>query len=94
MRLGFSVYDAARTTKPVAKSILVITNAADTAVNNTITQKLVQRWRTTGVQSFDSYEFDDSSHLIHDVIDPNQEQQQTALVYPIMLNLITQERVV
>ena len=93
MRLGFSVYDAARTTKPVAKSILVITNAADTAVNNTITQKLVQRWRTTGVQSFDSYEFDDSSHLIHDVIDPNQEQQQTALVYPIMLNLITQERV-
>jgi len=94
MRLGFSVYDAARTTKPAAQSIVVITNAADPAVNNTITQKLVQRWRTTGVQSFDSYEFDDSSHLIHDVIDPNQEQQQTALVYPIMLNLITQERVV
>ncbi len=94
MRLGFSVYDAARTTKPAAQSIVVITNAADPAVNNTITQKLVQRWRANGMQRFDTYEFDDSYHLIHDLIDPNQQQQQTALVYPILLDLITQERVV
>jgi len=94
MRLGFSVYDAARTTKPAAQSIVVITNAADPAVNNTITQKLVQRWRANGMQQLDMYEFDDSYHLIHDVIDPNQQQQQTALVYPILLDLITQERVV
>ena len=94
MRLGFSVYDAARTMKPAAQSIVVITNAADPAVNNTITQKLIQRWRANGMQRFDTYEFDDSYHLIHDLIDPNQQQQQTALVYPILLDLITQERVV
>ena len=93
MRLGFSVYDAARTTKPAAQSIVVITNAADPAVNNAITQKLVERWRANGMQRLDTYEFDDSYQLIHDLIDPTQEQQQTALVYPIMLNLITQERV-
>ena len=48
MRLGFSVYDAARTTKPAAQSVVVIINAADMAVENNITRKLVRRWQATG----------------------------------------------
>jgi esterase/lipase len=91
MRLGFSVFDAAKSRKPVAQSILVITNAADPAVNNTITQKLVQLWQANGMQRLDTYEFNAKHHLIHDVIDPNQQEQQTALVYPILLDLIAQE---
>jgi alpha-beta hydrolase superfamily lysophospholipase len=88
MRLGFSVYDAARTTKPAAQSVIVVTNAADLAVDNGITQKLVDRWRAAGLDRVETCELDASYHLIHDVIDPNQKEQQTALVYPILLDLI------
>lgn len=88
MRLGFSVYDAARTRKPAVQSVVVITNAADPAVGNSITRELLDRWRAGGLERAEICEFDASHHLIHDVIDPRQEQEQTALVYPILLNLI------
>ena len=35
------------------------------------------------------YEFNATYQLIHDIIDPAQELQQTALVYPILLDLVT-----
>jgi carboxylesterase len=89
MRLGFYVYDAARTMKPAARSVLVITNAADPAVGNIIMRQLVDRWRANGFDRIESYEFDAHYRLIHDMIDPTQPDQQTALVYPILLDLIT-----
>ena len=89
MRLGFSVYDAARTNKLAAQSVVVITNAADQAVENNITRELVERWKANGLERLDTYEFDASYQLIHDVIDPMQKEQQTALVYPILLDLVT-----
>lgn len=88
MRLGFSVHAAARTSKPAAQSVLVITNASDPAVENNITRQLVKRWQANGMERIEMYEFDASYQLIHDVIDPQQPHQQTELVYPILLNLI------
>jgi pimeloyl-ACP methyl ester carboxylesterase len=92
MRLAFSVYDAARRGMPAAPSVIVITNAADTTVDNGITQELVKRWRAAGFDRVETYEFEASSGLIHDVIDPKQEEQQTALVYPVLLDLIAGPR--
>jgi esterase/lipase len=91
MRLGFSVYDAARKTAPAAHSVLVITNAADPSVNNTFTQRLLARWNARKPASAGLYEFEASHHFIHDIIDPLQPQQQTAQIYPILLDLITGE---
>jgi len=92
MRLGFSVYDAARMTRAAAQSVLVITNAADPAVENSITRKLVDRWLAKGLNHCEKYEFDAKYKLIHDIIDPEQANQQTALVYPILLELVTNEK--
>lgn len=92
MRLGLSVYDASKTIKPAARSVMLVTNASDTAVNNTLARNVVQRWQANGMDQISTYEFDAKYHLIHDVIDPMQEDQQTALVYPILLDLITSER--
>lgn len=89
MRLGLSVYDTAKTTKASAQSVLVITNAADPAVNNNITRQLVARWQAGGLHNLDTYEFDAKYKLIHDIIDPGQRYQQTALVYPVLLDLVT-----
>lgn len=88
MRLGFSVYDTAKTRKPAAQSVLVITNASDPAVDNNITRQLVKRWQASGMEHIETYEFDAHYQSIHDVIDPQQPRQQTELVYPILLDLM------
>ena len=50
---------------------------------------LVKMWRSRGYGAIEEYEFDADKKLIHDIIDPQQVQQQTALVYPILFDLIT-----
>ena len=89
MRLGFSVFDAARTSAPAAPSIVLVTNTADPAVNNKIAHNLTERWRAYGAARVETYEFDAKYKLIHDIVDPLQQEQQTELVYPILLQLIT-----
>lgn len=92
MRLGFSVFDAARTTRAATQSVLVITNAVDPAVENSITRKLVDRWLAKGLDHCEEYQFDAKYKLIHDIIDPEQVGQQTAIVYPILMELVTREK--
>jgi acetyl esterase/lipase len=94
MRLGFSVFDTAKTRKPAAQSVLVITNASDPAVDNNITRQLVKRWQASGMEHIETYEFDANYQLIHDVIDPQQPGQQTELVYPILLDLMIHSQAV
>ena len=93
MRLGFSVYNAARKTPAATKSILVVTNAADPAMNNNIIRKLVDRWQKNGLRYCEHYQFDARYHLIHDIIEPENPQQHIALTYPILLDLITENHV-
>ena len=92
MRLGFAAYDAAGRRAPVAPAIVVVTNAADPAVNNRITDKLAERWRAFGEARVETYVFDAHYHLLHDIVDPLQKQQQIELVYPILLKLIAPEQ--
>jgi len=89
MRFGKSILRSAKQTKPTAESILMVTNAADTAVNSKINRELVNFWRANGFDQLEEYEFSADKKLIHDIIDPQQVQQQTALVYPMLLDLIT-----
>lgn len=93
MRLGASVFLCARKKQAAVQSVLLITNASDPAVNNTITWLLVNLWRARGMRHLEEYAFDKKYKLVHDIIDPNQEKQQTALVYPILLDLITREEI-
>jgi len=89
MRFGFSVYNASMKTSAATQSVLVITNAADAAVNNKITLKVTQRWQTNGLEQLDKYEFDAKYKLIHDLIDPGQKLQKVDVSYPILLDLLT-----
>ncbi|HEX9130788.1 MAG TPA: hypothetical protein VF844_00705 [Ktedonobacteraceae bacterium] len=91
MRFGFSVYDASRTNRAAAQSVLLITNAADAAVNNKIALQVAQRWQANGLKWLDTYEFDARYKLLHDLIDPGQRDQKVDVSYPILLDLITRE---
>jgi len=89
MRLGFSVQDGARRNPPAAKRILVITNGNDDSVNNERTQQVVDLWRQHSAD-IELYEFPASLGLTHDLIDPSQPDLKTDLVYPVLIDLITQ----
>jgi hypothetical protein len=58
-------------------------------VNNEISWLLVDRWRARGLERFEGFEFGEEHQLIHDIIDPQQFEQQTVLIYPTLLALIT-----
>jgi len=88
MRFGFSIYDSSKKKSAAAQSVLVITNAADAAVNNKITLNVAKNWQTNGLKQLETYQFDAKYKLIHDVIDPGQKQQNIAVTYPILLDLI------
>jgi len=91
MRFGFSIYDSSKKKSAAAQSVLVITNAADAAVNNKITLNVAKNWQTNGLKQLETYQFDAKYKLIHDVIDPGQKQQNIAVTYPILLDLILQD---
>lgn len=88
MLLGREVYRAARTERPAAGSILMMLNPVDPAVNGAISQTVLGRWRRQGARA-DVYTFDPARKLIHDVIDPEQAEQQCDYTYPILLERIT-----
>jgi carboxylesterase len=87
MRLGFAVRAAAQRTAPAARSILVVTNANDTSVDNEVTAQMVQLWRDDHT-TLATYKFEKSLGLPHDMIDPNQKGGKTDVVYPRLIDLI------
>ena len=91
MRFGFSIYDTSKVTSAAAQSVLVITNAADAAVNNKIPLQVAKNWQYNGLKQLDKYEFDAKYKLIHDLIDPGQKEQNVAVTYPILLDLISRD---
>jgi pimeloyl-ACP methyl ester carboxylesterase len=88
LRLGFAVQAAARRDPPAARSILVVTNANDTAVNPELTARVVEDWREHNA-NLETYEFYAELELPHDLIDPAQPEAQIEIVYPQLIKLIT-----
>ncbi|MGH2504945.1 MAG: alpha/beta hydrolase [Ktedonobacterales bacterium] len=88
MRLGAQTLLSATRTAPRARTILMMLNPADPAVNNPMSLELLRRWQRHGAQA-GLYEFDAARNLIHDVIDPAQAGQQCDYTYPILLERIT-----
>lgn len=78
---------SARKSAPRARSIAVVTNAAEPRLDNRFTYSLVQSWRAHGA-AVETHEFPASDHLPHDLIDPGNAAQNNQLVYPIVTRLI------
>ncbi|MEP7199252.1 MAG: alpha/beta fold hydrolase [Chloroflexota bacterium] len=74
---------------PQTRSVLLVTNANDPAVDNAATQAIIARWRANGATDIETYEFDASLQLLHDLIDEAQAGQRTEVVYPVLARLIS-----
>jgi len=82
-----SVLKAARSGKPKAAHLSVVTNAAEPGLENKFTYQLVDQWKRHGSE-VDMFEFPASDQLPHDLIDPANPQQNIAKVYPIVTQYI------
>ena len=93
LRFGLATFLTAMKERPAAQNLLVVTNANDPAVNNSITRQLVSLWQARGLQQVTFYEFDRREELEHDLIDPNNPKQRVDFVYPILLDMLTRDDV-
>jgi len=89
LRLGFAVQQQARKAPPAACSILVVTNGNDQHVNHRATTSLVKLWRKNGYTNLRTCEFTPEQELFHDFIDPAIVGEKLPLVYPVLIDLMT-----
>lgn len=86
--IASGVVGAARSAKPKAKEIAVLTNANEPGLENRFTYRLVDTWRAHGAR-VTTFEFPVAARLPHDLIDPGNPEQNTQLVYPVVSGLIS-----
>ena len=87
LRISDDVYDTAKRSAPRAGHAVLVCNQHDPAVNNHITQRVVQRWNLNLPGSAEQFTFTGLPHN-HDIIDPDNPAARTGIVYPKLLELI------
>lgn len=87
LRIGDAVRVAARSSAPLARSMRVIMNAKDPAVNNAVTGQVVDAWRKNAPDRVSSYTFE-SLPKNHDIIDPENAVPRLDIVYPKFIEAI------
>ena len=85
--VGRLLVKSARTNAPRSRVTVVITNAAEPRLDNRFTYRLIRSWRACGA-TIATYVFPLTDHLPHDLIDPGNAEQNTALVYPVINRFI------
>ncbi len=84
LRLGAAVTAAARHQIYACGATTLITNPLDDVVDNRGAARVVHEWRRQGAP-VTAYELPAAWALPHDIIDPMQQTQQVARVYPQLL---------
>ncbi len=87
IRLATLVERQAQSSIFAADKVTVITNPTDDTVDNAGIARIVAQWRRQGAPVH-TYAFPAAWKLPHDLFDPTQPLQQTARVYPQLLEWI------
>jgi alpha-beta hydrolase superfamily lysophospholipase len=86
IRIGDEVYRDSRRQPFCARSVVMLTNKNDPAVNNDVTRRVLRRWQRRR-DGADLYEFGDLPRN-HDIVEPDNPNARTDIVYPKLLELI------
>lgn len=89
LRLGYGIQAQAERTAPLAKAMLIVTNANDKSVDNDVTAQVIKTWQAHGA-NLSTYEFPKDLRLGHDMIDPTEPNGKIDVVYPKLIELIEQ----
>ncbi|MDQ2993279.1 MAG: alpha/beta fold hydrolase [Candidatus Eremiobacteraeota bacterium] len=87
MLLSHELFEAAATAPPKARSIMLVTNSHEAAVNNRAARKLAGLWHASKSSGFETYQFTDLP-ISHDIIEPLHHPEIVEKVYPILIELL------
>lgn len=87
LQIGDAVADAARKRPMLAKSVVMIVNKKDPAVNNAVSFAVAAAWRARTHDRVETFEFT-TLPVNHDIIDPENLQPRIDIVYPKFLEFI------
>ncbi len=87
IRIGDAVVTAAKVKPPVAARIATVVNTADPAVNNDATKYVVGLWKELRSDGIEYVQYGDLPKN-HDIIDPDNSQARTDIVYPRLLETL------
>lgn len=90
LRLGYAAERDAKDEPPAGK-IIMVSNASDLSVSNGIIDEFVSLWEghsNAGNAQIESFRFDSSLNLPHDVITPERFEGNLTIVYPKLLELL------
>lgn len=87
LQIGILVERAAKEEPLKARSMVVVTNDKDPAVNNKVTHRVVLDWQRKAPARVEEFVFT-TLPVNHDIIDPENAEPRTDLVYPVLLQSI------
>jgi pimeloyl-ACP methyl ester carboxylesterase len=88
LRLSKATFAGALHQAPKVQDVALVTVEGDEVVSNLVTSRLIGLWRKKGLAHFASIEFPKTMNIEHDMIDPSQKNQQTDIVYPVLVKLL------
>lgn len=89
LRLAYAVEQEINKKTPAGK-IIVVMNDSDLSVNNNIADQFIKRWEKQAGpdrKQIESYRFDKSLGLPHDIISPQRFESNLTIVYPKLFEL-------
>ncbi|MGA8474594.1 MAG: alpha/beta fold hydrolase [Candidatus Cybelea sp.] len=86
-RIARSLLDEARTTRPLAEHLTIVTNAAEVAVNNYAIRRLYKSWRRQHPGAVELTRIT-GLPLSHDIVSPLRPWRLADRVHPYLLNAI------
>jgi hypothetical protein len=73
---------------PRVQDVVLITSKSDEAVSDFLAWQLIGLWRSKGLFKFAAVDFPKAMEIDHDMIDPTHKNQQTEIVYPVIVGLL------
>jgi hypothetical protein len=67
---------------------VLVTSRSDQAVSDYLVWQLIGLWRSRELFKFASVDFPKAMKIEHDMIDPTHKNQQTEIVYPVLIRLL------
>jgi len=87
LRIGEAIHRTANTIPTRGGRVTTVINRADPAVNGAVAQEVVEQWKRLRASGIELIAYNDLPEN-HDIIEPDNPMQRTAIVYPRLLEAL------
>ena len=88
LRVSVATFAGALNQAPRVQDVVLVTSRSDQAVSDYLVWQLIGLWRNRELFKFASVDFPKAIKIEHDMIDPTNKNQQTEIVYPVLIRLL------